>query len=353
MRAQPSIDSLNGICDTIRKHVHEVTKHEIVRMVLFVKVDANDQMWFMYTTSIRLETKSNHVPKPLDIEGICPAPREIVSPPRAQDAEGGKGEFSRCPGCSNLILGAEKQMITCRQAVEVFTMLTKSKAFKETGQLPKDQFGCAMSANMFDMKRAIALQTGAAFDEPKPRLKKGSKHLWGKVKSDIVKDEYDLGNKFLIPPVIRNAFDKVKPQRMIELLRDEDFLATEIQVCLECWLRHHEKDLPQQLDLIRHNGAPATCAIRSKHNHKRRNRTRRSHSCPIPAGPSADLNPIPEEDSQYEANTGISQSRRGFNKSLWTPAFTKKSGNKGMRDKDHGVVLPALPPARAVAIEWD
>lgn len=84
--------------------------------------------------------------------------------------------------------------------------MTQSRKFLDSGKLPLDQFGCQMSANMFDMRRAIALQTGTMFKEP-PKPKRTN--MWGKVKSDVVRDEHDLGNTLGIPPVVRNVYSKV------------------------------------------------------------------------------------------------------------------------------------------------
>merc|ERR1711924_299964 len=168
VRAVPTIDALHKKCDAIRAHVASVTRQEIIRMVLFFKADARDNIWFLYTSSVRLESRGNAVPKPLNIEGPTPAPKEVVSLPsiRKDNNARAEQEWQRCPCCAQLILESHEHKITVKHAVEVFHLMTQSKEYLDTGQLPLDKFGCQMSANMFDMRRAMAQQTGTLFAEP-------------------------------------------------------------------------------------------------------------------------------------------------------------------------------------------
>lgn len=74
---------------------------------------------------------------------------------------------------------------------------------------------------------------------------------------------------------------QVSPQRLKHLLGDLDFLELEIRVCIHCWLRHNEIDLPQQLDLVRNSSGPQPLSQRSAKKPKARKKARRSKSCSL------------------------------------------------------------------------
>jgi len=310
IRAQPTIDALNQMIDSIRQHVYHVTRQEIIRMVAFFKEDVNGHIWFLDASSIRLSSRDNKVPKPLDLEGHTPAPQEIVHLPPINQKEKHKSAqrtWNRCPCCAELILQVVPNYITVKQAVEVFHMMTQSRYYQETGEMPEDRFGYRMSANLYDMRRVIALEEGSAFKIPTPVGNKSAKGLFGKVKSQLIKDESDLANSLMIPPAVRNHFKDAGPHELQGQLHDLDFLASEIGVCTACWLRHNEDDLAAQLDLLRFYGSPNDQAetisadrISKTHQKKKKKKSKRreeerfirSASCP-PTMPRSFLPTMP------------------------------------------------------------
>jgi len=376
VRAQPTIDTLNDMCEVIRRHVQLVTRQEIIRMVAFFKVDSSDRVWFLYMSSIRLETKGNLVPKPLDLEGPTPVPKEIATLPpidkRKRLAKKQRG-WDRCPCCAELILQVDPQLITVRQGVEVFQMMTQSREYRETGQMPRDEFGYRMSADLYDMRRAIALQTGDAFKEPaKPT--RSAKGLFHKIKKKLVQDEDDLGNALLVPPVVRNSYPKLTPQQCKDKLGDPLFQQEELKICLNCYLRHQDVDLPQQLELLRYpnektpantqpnspvgrtggrQGRPdALAALMRSLGGKEESLSpasfNRSLSCPLPA--------ISEE---MHATSLSGLRKRAKRHKRQQKSYVKQNGPgvQQERDGEGKLVLPSIIPMRTarakIPMEWD
>ena len=119
------------ICDNLVRHVNEVTragkrrKHknfadtkQVVRMVLNLKVDTKDQLWFLYSSSIRLKESLNKLDlwkgfheaakwealvDPLNIENIIRLPRTVKL--NQQPVHGASASISNhvslktCPSC--------------------------------------------------------------------------------------------------------------------------------------------------------------------------------------------------------------------------------------------------------------
>ena len=227
-------------CEAVVSHISEVTysQQQITRVVLNFKVDSRDKLWFLYTTSIRVNAHNN--PHTLEgaenkislvnIDNLISIPESItLNPNKSYDGTKAKREMVRCISCAKESLDIHRHSITYKSVVKHYEhvlYLVGELAGKHGDRIldwpPNPEvieaagsvgFGCLELVGEYDK-----LSQGNKIDMNKP----------------LEQDELK------IPPMIRYIHPKLTSLSFSRCRKDPLFLYKTVNVCEDCYLVYAE-----------------------------------------------------------------------------------------------------------------
>eukprot|EP00824_Muranothrix_gubernata_P002804 TRINITY_DN1338_c0_g1_i3.p1 TRINITY_DN1338_c0_g1~~TRINITY_DN1338_c0_g1_i3.p1 ORF type:complete len:354 (-),score=65.34 TRINITY_DN1338_c0_g1_i3:556-1617(-) len=120
--AKRLVDRIETICLNVVGHIAQTTSQRvrISRMILNFKMDPDENLWFMFCSSLRLEDKfSKEGPEPLDLSFKFISAKDWVPPPtrKAQLPPVVKERLFECPNCKSCAGSDARCEITYKAAI--------------------------------------------------------------------------------------------------------------------------------------------------------------------------------------------------------------------------------------------
>ena len=225
IRSKTLIAQFNSLCQNIADHVREITqgKTAINRMVLTFKIDAEDRIWLLWCSSIRLDSGGSPT-RPLDLTRPVPAEPELPEPtvgskPETQYFPMLKKKYAQCPVTGETVEEAQLIDIPMKKIIGGFK--------RSTGATLDD----------------------AQFDEVQSRLEE----------LQLPQDEQGVESLLntCLPRAVRITFPKLDLANFRRLLKDPVFLSTPIKISEDAYLDlTQEKKVERFPDIKAKPGTP-------------------------------------------------------------------------------------------------
>lgn len=253
--------------ESVVRHVAEVSFHKfkINRMVLNFKVDAKDQLWLLWCSSLRLEGTgvSAGADGPVNIEMNVKVPRGI----KLNAATGFKQPLNlrctfSCPSCLAAVEPHRRHQVQYKTVIRHFEQIllkfmASPAAFAATSGAPSPKAGGG-DAPQTEWQRL--LPGGGIFRKPQKKLRPDEAHakklgLGAHTLADLVRhhhrrmahqreqagaisnnNHYEDEDAEIIPPIVRSAHPKLRADDYSRYRRDPLFLFKTVAVCEDCYL---------------------------------------------------------------------------------------------------------------------
>jgi len=250
--------------ESIVRHVAEVSFHKfkINRMVLNFKVDAKDQLWLLWCSSLRLEGTgvSAGADGPVNIEMNVKVPNGI----KLSAATGFKQPLNlrctfSCPSCLAAVEAHRRHQVQYKTVIRHFEQILLK--FTASPAALRESTRHVGNTGQKKAQRRLP-ESGGIFEGPQPKLTPDEIHakkigLGAHTLADLVahhhrrmahlreqavagggsNNNYEMDTDVeIIPPIIRSAHPKLRADDYSRYRRDPLFLFKTVAVCEDCYL---------------------------------------------------------------------------------------------------------------------
>ncbi|ETV95537.1 hypothetical protein, variant [Aphanomyces invadans] len=223
------------LCEQIVDHVMEVSfhKHRISRMVLHLKTDSNDKVWFLWSSSVRLAhaaASSTDASKPVDINSDAHVPSFVhlnIMPDGKPQAK--LRHFTSCRSCGTSIESSVASTVTYKAILEHFRQLLHAM---KVDMLRRPGPTAAMLWPPDE--RIIVAAGGVGFGSVQERGMTSATSSAATRRPTIAKPitEADV----TIPPMLRSLHPHLTVDEFARFSHDPVFLYKTTAVCTDCFL---------------------------------------------------------------------------------------------------------------------